>query len=135
MTTYDTTTLAAAIIGEEKVELNRKSATRTLRKFLRDDFKAKELATPGKGGRYSIDLNKRDLTAMTKRFAAWEVAQAEAKAKRDAINAPAAPAEPIILTNDEDGTDEEALAENEASDKGPSDEEIAAMLADVDDEV
>lgn len=135
MTTYDTTTLAAAILGDDKVEANRKTATRTLRKFLRTDFKAREVATPGKGGRYAIDLNKRELTAMTKRFAAWEVAQAEEAAARKAAlevkkaapKVEEAADEPII-----DATDADDDSSDEA--QGPSDEDLAAMLEEIEDE-
>ena len=55
---------------------------RTLRKFLRSDAKARNAATPGKGSRYAIE--KREVRALAKRFAAWGEAQAAAKAQRDA---------------------------------------------------
>lgn len=141
MTAYDTTALATAIIGEDKVTANRKSATRTLRKFLRTDFAAREVATPGKGGRYSIDLNKRDLNAMIKRFAAWEIAQAkEAEARRAALAAKG--------TTKVDSTPEAEEASDEvtiemidpdladASDEaeGPADEDLDAMILELQDE-
>lgn len=136
MTAYNTTTLAAAILGEDKVEENKKAATRTLRKFLRDE--AVEAGgkvgtdTPGKGGRYQIDLTKPQLRAMTKRFAAWEIKQEEARKEREAARNAAkvtTPAETDIeddapITDDADNTDDEP--------NGPSDEEIAAMLSDDD---
>lgn len=137
MTTYNTTTLAVAIMGEELVEANKKSATRILRKFLRDEL-GEGKAVVGKGARYSLDYNKRELTALTKKFRAWEVAQAEAaearKAALLAAKAPKpaeAPEEPIADTTDEsDIEDDEAEAL-----EGPTDEEIAEMLSDEDDEV
>lgn len=57
---------------------------RTLRKFLRSDARANGNADalPGKGSRYAIE--GKDLAPLKKRFGAWKVAQAEAKAKRDA---------------------------------------------------
>lgn len=132
MTTYDTTALAQAIIGEDAVEANRKAATRTLRKFLRADFAEKELRTPGKGGRYSIDLNKRELTAMTKRFKAWQEQQeAEKAARAEALKVAKAPkAEEAPEEPEAPETDEELEDDNEL--EGPTDEEIAAMLADDD---
>lgn len=55
---------------------------RTLRKFLRSDARANGAADtlPGKGSRYAIE--GKALAPLKKRFAAWEVAQAEAAAKR-----------------------------------------------------
>lgn len=134
MTAYDTTTLALAILGDEAVEANRKSATRTLRKFLRADAVAKGgkvgTDTPGKGGRYAIDLNKRDLNSMVKRFKVWQEAEAKAAETRKAARDAAAPKaeevkveEPTIEATEDKATDEVA---------GPSDEELADMLADLD---
>jgi hypothetical protein len=132
MTTYTTRTLSEAVIGADD-----KASTRTLRKFLRADITAKGgkvgIDTPGKGGRYTLDMNKRELNALIKRFAAWQVAEEEAKTKRAAELA----AKGAIILPADDASDEDALAENEESDKGvegPSDEEIAAMIADGDDE-
>lgn len=55
---------------------------RTLRKFLRSDARANGAADtlPGKGSRYAIE--GKALAPMKKRFTAWQVAQAEAKAAR-----------------------------------------------------
>lgn len=133
MTSYTSRTLADAIMGEEKVaELNAKVATKELRKFLRTDHIARGAADelPGKGGRYSIELKAAELRAMRKRFEDWATAQADEKAQRKALNealkAPkaAAPAEEVA----------EALEEDDAPADGPSDDEIAAMLNDADDE-
>lgn len=130
MTAYTTRALAIEVIGDDS-----KTATRTLRKFLRDDTTAKGgkvgIDTPGKGGRYSLDLTKPQLRKLIKDFKLWEVAQEEAKAKRAADLA----AKGAIILPADDSTDEEALATNEESDnapEGPSDEEIAAMLSDDD---
>lgn len=131
MTAYDTTALAIAIIGDEKVETNRKSATRTLRKFLRTDFAAREVATPGKGGRYSIDLTKPQLKAMAKRFAAWEIAQAEEQAaRRAALEAKVtkveeAPAPVAEVKDDDEATDEAEVASDEAD---PEEVDLDAMI-------
>lgn len=137
MTTYNTTSLTAALLGDEAIEspAAKKSNTRTIRKFLRDELGGGK-AVVGKGSRYSLDYNKRELTALKKKFTAWEIEQEEAKAARAAaLEAAKAPTEAIILPNDENGEDEEALRENEESDnelEGPSDEEIAEMLSDED---
>lgn len=112
MTTYTTRTLAEKLIGDDT-----KQATRTLRKFLRDDL-GEGKAVVGKGGRYALELKAVELRAMGKRFAAWETAQEEAKIARAAEMKAKAEA-PI--------TDE---ADTEAA--SPTDEEIAAMLSDDD---
>lgn len=121
MTAYTTRTLATEVIGDDG-----KAATRTLRKFLRDDTTAKGgtvgIDTPGKGGRYALDMNKRDLTSLKKRFAAWVIAQEEAKAARAALLADKTPEEPI----------EDEAPEGDIPAEGPSDEEIAAMISDDD---
>jgi hypothetical protein len=89
---------------------------RTLRKFLRSS--ASPVPSVGKGSRYSLPATKAALTDFGKKFAAWEKAQSEAKAKRDAaaadapIEAPAAdtdPFEPEAITDtaDDDPTDAE----------------------------
>ncbi len=127
MTTYTTRALAEALLGDDT-----KTATRTVRKFLRDEL-GEGKAVVGKGGRYALDYNKRELTALTKKFKAWETAQEEAKVVRAAEMKAKATTAAIILPDD--STDEDALAENEASDngaEGPTDEEIAAMLSDDD---
>ncbi len=146
MTTYTTRTLAAKLLTDEVVDANPKAATREVRKFLRADTVAKGgkvgIDTPGKGGRYTLDLKVADVKAMAKRFAAWQVAEEKAKAERAALKAAQA-ASPIEVADatDEDPTDEAPEATDEdldddASDEvaGPSDEEIAAMLSDEDDE-
>lgn len=57
---------------------------RTLRKFLRSDARAAGQGDtlPGKGSRYAIE--GKALAPLKKRFGAWQVAQAEAKAERAA---------------------------------------------------
>lgn len=139
MTTYDTTSLAQAIIGEEAVERNRKAATRTLRKFLRTDFAARELQTPGKGGRYAIEMNKTQLKAMTKRFAAWEVQQEEEKAKRQealaARKAPKADPEPETPeTDNEAETDTEDDSDDTDMGDDPDEADLDAMIREMQDE-
>lgn len=125
MTTYSTRTLAEAVIGAEAVEANAKTATRTLRKFLRADAIAQGgkvgIDTPGKGGRYAIDLNKRELTALTKRFKAWEIAEKEAQeARRAALGAKKNETPEPAIEAETDNADE--------APEGPSDAEILEML-------
>ncbi|MGX9924132.1 hypothetical protein ACWIG4_30260 [Streptomyces sp. NPDC002248] len=130
MTTYNTADLAAAIIGEDAP---RKTATRTLRKFLRTDFASRDLRTPGKGGRYSIDLNKRELSAMTNRFKKWESAENDAKAKRAEEKAKKTETDTAPIEDTTPETDNEVIEDDEdTTPEGPSDEEIAAMLSDDD---
>jgi hypothetical protein len=89
---------------------------RTTRKFLRSITPRD--AQPGKGSRWSIE--KKQLRSLRTKFAAFEKAQAEAKALRDAakvaevVEAPDAPQE---------ATDEL---------EGPSDEELEAIENDDD---
>lgn len=129
MTAYDTAALATEIIGEDEVTKNRKSATRRLRKFLRADEKnEKALHTcPGKGGRYSIDLNKTQLRAMKTRFTAWQKAEQEAaeqrKAAREVEAAKVTPKTAAEQDAETDSTDEV---------EGPTDDEILEMLNDQD---
>lgn len=130
MTTYSTRTLAEAMIPDAADNI--KSATRTLRKFLRDEL-GEGKAVVGKGGRYALDYNKRELTALTKKFKAWEIAQEEAKiARAEALAAAKAPTTPEAPIED-DGVDDDFEPESDEEiegTEGPSDEEIAAMLSD-----
>lgn len=133
MTQYNTTTLAVAIMGEEAVETNRKAATRTLRKFLRDEL-GDGKAVVGKGARYALDYNKRELTALTKKFKAWEIAQEEAKiARREALEAAKAPkvdkTPESPIEDDADNTDEAGDDE-----MNPDEGDIDAMILEMQEE-
>jgi hypothetical protein len=137
MTQYDTTTLAIAIIGEDEVDKNRKNATRTLRKFLRDDM-GEGKAVVGKGGRYALELKAAELRAMKKRFADWEKAQEEAKKARAELKvaqtnsvAPKVSVNAIAEDAVKGGDSVNSIEEDEdpAEIEGPTDEEIAAMLS------
>lgn len=57
---------------------------RTLRKFLRADARNRDAADtlPGKGARYAIE--RKAVQGLKKRFGAWQVAEAQAKAERAA---------------------------------------------------
>jgi hypothetical protein len=136
MTTYTTRTLAEAIIGEDEVTANPKAATRTLRKFLRDEL-GEGKAVVGKGGRYALDYNKTQVKAMAKKFAAWEAQQEADKAARAAARDAAKPTPaPIAEVIEDDADDIDAPDSEDAfAEAGPTDEEIAAMLEDDTDEV
>jgi hypothetical protein len=56
------------------------TSAKTLRKFLRQEAKDAGVETPGKGGRWAIE--RKTLRSLRKRFDAWQIAQAEAKAAR-----------------------------------------------------
>lgn len=73
MTATITTTDLAAELGTDP---------RTLRKFLRADAKAREVATPGKGSRYALKGDARSIAAMQKKFTKWTNAQNAAKAAK-----------------------------------------------------
>lgn len=129
MTTYSASALAAALMPTAYEE-NSKSAGRVIRKFLRDEL-GEGKAVVGKGGRYALDYNKRELTALAKRFAAWEAKQAADKAARAELKAAQA-IKTIPVEADEAGdldTDEAP----EGDYQGPSDEDIAALLEDDED--
>lgn len=151
MTTYTTRTLAEKIMPAA-AETNIKGATRTLRKFLRDDL-GQGKAVVGKGNRYALDYTAKEITALKKKFADWEIEQAEAqKARRDALAAkvatPAiieeAPIEGAEIAADAVLDRAETIAremadhiadQDEVLDiEGPSDDDIATMLAEIDDE-
>lgn len=139
MTAYSTRAIATKLLGEEAVEANSKAATREVRKFLRADTVAKGgtvgVDTPGKGGRYSLELKAAEVKAMAKRFTAWQVAEEKAKAERAALKAAQA-ATPTIAApacEDDPSTDEEIDDDSTDEVNGPSDAEIAAMLSDEDD--
>lgn len=133
MTTFNTTDLTAAIMGDEAIETPaaRKASTRTLRKFLRDDTSGVD--SVGKGGRYSIDLNKTQIKAMTKRFLAWQAKQDEEKAARRAAleSVKVAKVTETIATED-DAPETDTEDDTDEALEGPSDEEIAEMLTDED---
>lgn len=136
MTTYTTRTLAEAIIGEDEVTANPKAATRTLRKFLRDEL-GEGKAVVGKGGRYALDYNKTQVKAMAKKFAAWEAQQEADKAARAAARDAAMPkkVEAIAEIIEDDTADDIEIEDDDATIEGPTDDEIAAMLEDDTDEV
>lgn len=65
---------------------------RTLRKFLRSEGMG-----VGKGSRYALPASKREVTALAKKFAAWEAAKApEVEAEVEAPEAPEADAPEVI---------------------------------------
>lgn len=71
ITAKGVTDMATITATELATELG--TDARTVRKFLRADAKARDAATPGKGARYSIE--KREVRALAKRFAAWDEAR------------------------------------------------------------
>ena len=135
--TYTTRTLAEALLPDA-TEANPKAATRTLRKFLRDEL-GEGKAVVGKGGRYALEYGAPELRSLKKKFAAWEIAQEEAKAARAEALAAAKTVTAQETLPIEDDTDDEAETdiedEGDNTDdeaNGPTDEEIAEMLSDED---
>lgn len=57
-----------------------KSDGRTVRKFLRATFPPE--AHPGKGARWQLDGNKRNVAGLQKKFNAWKAEQAKLAAER-----------------------------------------------------
>jgi hypothetical protein len=130
MTTYTTRTLAEKIMPTDAEE-NIKGATRTLRKFLRDTL-GEGKAVVGKGGRYALEYNAKEITALKKQFKSWTITQEEEKAKRAALREEINASRALASNEDDTATDEEIIDEGDESPEGPSDEEIAAMLSDED---
>ena len=58
---------------------------RNARKFLRADFRNRNLEIPGKGSRWAIE--KREVKSLSKRFQEWNAAQLELRAARLAESA------------------------------------------------
>lgn len=94
---------------------------RTLRKFLRKEVRDNGGTigedTPGKGGRYAIEAKA--VAGIRKRFAAFQVQEAEARAERAARKAAEAAAAAEDTEDDEDLEDET----NESEDDEESDED------------
>lgn len=144
MADYTTRTLAEKLLPA-RTEENPKAATRELRKFLRDTL-GEGKAVVGKGNRYALSYNAKELTALKRKFATWQVEQAEAQqARRDALAARVTPTThpsaiideaPIKGAEDEminaaiNAAEENENISNDGIVEGPSDEEIAAMLSD-----
>jgi predicted transcriptional regulator len=72
--------MATITTAEFAAELG--TTPKVARKFLRADFRDRDLADalPGKGARWAIE--KRDVKALKGRYAKWAAAEAEARAAR-----------------------------------------------------
>jgi len=132
--TYTTATLTAALMGDDAIETPsaKKANTRTVRKFLRDELGGGK-AVVGKGARYALEYGAPELRAMKKKFAAWEIAQEEAKAaRREALEAAKTPATAQTDAIEDDAPETDIADDEDNADEmpeGPSDEEIAEMIA------
>lgn len=131
MTTYNTASLTAALMGDDAIDTPaaKKANTRIVRKFLRDEL-GDGKAVVGKGARYSLDYNKRELTALAKKFKAWEIAQEEAKqARREALEAAKSPKVEETAPEGDDTTETDIEDDADTEPEGPTDAEIAEMIA------
>jgi hypothetical protein len=106
----------AATITTAELAATIDTTPRTLRKFLRAEGNG-----VGKGSRYALPATKRDITAMAKRFAAWNSAQEAAKAARN--DAPAAADEAVTI-------DAEIELIGADADLEPTDAELELIEAD-----
>lgn len=59
-----------------------KTTPKTVRSFLRDDARSRELPIPGKGARWAIEA--REVRSLRTRFAKWTIEQDEARKAREA---------------------------------------------------
>jgi|ERR1044071_2461986 hypothetical protein len=111
---------AAATLTPAQLATELGTDARTTRKFLRS-ITPKD-AQPGKGSRWAIKGTKTEIAAMRKKFTAFEKAQADAKAKRDAAKLAAETETPAL-----DETPAEALEIEGDDEIEPTDDEIAAL--------
>jgi len=116
---------AAATLTPAQLATELGTDARTTRKFLRS-ITPKD-AQPGKGSRWAIKGTKTEIAAMRKKFIAFEKAQADAKAKRDAAKAALEPSTPEPLEIAADDAKQHLL--DQGIDRDPTDEEIEAMAA------
>jgi hypothetical protein len=113
---------AAATLTPAQLATELGTDARTTRKFLRS-ITPKD-AQPGKGSRWAIKGTKTEIAAMRKKFIAFEKAQADAKAKRDAAKAA------LELATPDTAPDADEAIETEGIDAlDPTDADIEAMAA------
>lgn len=119
---------AAATLTPAELAAELGTDARTARKFLRSITPKDE--QPGKGSRWALKGTKTAIAAYRKQFTAFEAAQAEAKAKRDAAKAALELETPDEAPETEliEGTEDDAFDMHE----GPTDDEIAALELDDD---
>lgn len=115
---------AAATLTPADLATELGTDARTARKFLRSITPKDE--QPGKGSRWALKGTKTAIAAYRKQFTAFEAAQAEAKAKREAALAAAEKVTEEGVTTDDEGN--EYLTEAPADEAlEPTDDEIAAL--------
>ncbi len=110
---------AAATLTPAALAIELGTDARTARKFLRSITPKDE--QPGKGSRWALKGTKTAIAAYRKQFTAFETAQAEARAKREALKAAAEPTTEI---------EPETTAEELETELEPTDDEIAALADD-----
>lgn len=123
MTTYTSATLAEKIIGACD-----KGATRELRKFLRAITPKAD--QPGKGGRWALEYNAKEIAALKKNFAKWNAQEEAAKAARIAAKADAARITAEALESDI----VEEFDKGAGTPESPEAPDIDAMLVELDNE-
>lgn len=129
VTTYTSAALAEKIMGASD-----KRATRELRKFLRDITPKAD--QPGKGGRWSLEYNAKELNALKKRFATWTAEQEQAKAERAAALAAKAKVAAETVEMEPPADEMELAPETDAKDSdGDETPNIDAMLQELDEEL
>jgi len=103
--------MAAVVITATELAAEFKTDPKTVRRFLRADFRDRGLPTPGKGHQWRIE--RKTVAALRKRHAAWAVAEAKARAARLAAAAAeakiVADALPVIEIDASDVTEVTAL--------------------------
>lgn len=105
---------------------------RTTRKFLRSITPLEE--QPGKGSRWAIKGTKANIATLTKKFAAFNEAEAKAKADR-AAKAEAKVTEAPAVDEVIHKVIEEVTHTDLTDDEGPTDADIEAIMAEGDDDI
>jgi len=114
--------MAATILTPAELATELGTDARTARKFLRSITPKED--QPGKGSRWAIE--KKAVRSMRTKFAAFEKAQEEAKALREAAKVAETPTAPVSLEKapiEQDEPVEDSLDELE----GPTDEDLAEI--------
>jgi hypothetical protein len=109
-------TMAATLLTPADLATELGTTPKITRSFLRADYRARGLETPGKGSRWAIE--RKDLRGLKGRYTKWAAAQAEARAAR--AQAAAQAAQEAVDTAPEVDEVDETLDSLE----GPSDDDL-----------
>lgn len=112
--------MAATLLTPTDLAAELGTTPKVTRSFLRADYRARGLETPGKGSRWAIE--KKDLRSLKGRYTKWAAAQAEARAAR----AQKAAQDAQDAVTDAEVMDDDAPEVTLDELEGPTDEEMLA---------